>query len=103
MPSMQSINKKILIRLGSACVFLLLPSVLVAEETGSLQGRVIPPHDHDFVLSTAQISSLGLQVDIEKDGTFLYVLMWHSSTPKFSAAQFKYSGNDSTIKVKLAL
>ena len=42
------------------------------EEPGSIAGKLTPPHDHDFVLSTVRIPDLALKVDVGADGSFRF-------------------------------
>ncbi len=42
------------------------------EEPGSIAGKLTPPHDHDFVLSTVRIPDLALKVDVADDGSFRF-------------------------------
>ena len=48
-----------------------LPPAFGAEP-GSIAGRLTPPHDHDFVLSTVRIPDLALKVDVAADGSFRF-------------------------------
>lgn len=43
-----------------------------AAPGGSIEGRVVPQHDHDFVLATARIPDLALRVDVAADGRFRF-------------------------------
>ena len=59
--------------LAVALVFVSLgPVPAFAEKAGSISGKLTPPHDHDFVLSTVRIPDLALKVDVAADGTFRF-------------------------------
>ena len=42
------------------------------EEAGSIAGKLTPPHDHDFVLSTVRIPDLAVKVEVAADGSFRF-------------------------------
>ena len=47
-------------------------TVAQTSQTGSIAGRVTPPHDHPFTLATARIPDLGLRAEVGGDGTFRF-------------------------------
>lgn len=69
-PTLVGLRRTLSVALVTSALF--FPHLAFAEETGSIQGRVGPVHDHDFVLATARIPDLSLQVDIEGDGAFRF-------------------------------
>ncbi len=48
------------------------PNPAHAEATGSIAGKLTPPHGHDFVLATVRIPDLALKVDVAADGGFRF-------------------------------
>ncbi|MEM7049492.1 MAG: TonB-dependent receptor [Acidobacteriota bacterium] len=99
-----------LLGLATLSFSLLFPIALVAQETGSLTGRVTPTHDHDFILSTARIPDLGLKVDVAADGSFRfgsvrpgsYILEVRVPTLGVVAERVEVrAGEESTVEVEL--
>lgn len=48
------------------------PGEALAQDTGSLAGKITPTQDRDFVQSTARIPDLGVVVEVAGDGTFRF-------------------------------
>lgn len=69
-----STSRPCLLCLTSGLLALTLQTTAMAQNRapGTIEGRVVPRHDHDFVLATAGVPDLALRVEIDGDGSFRF-------------------------------